>query len=106
MARSQEVQVEAADWHRKDVEYKVGDKVWLSTKNIKTEKPSKKLNHKMVSLFKIKRLVGLSCQLNLPTSMKIHDAFHPSLFCKTLADPLPGQHNDPPSPIIVDNKEE
>ena len=54
MALSQKKQAEAADWHRKDVEYKVGDKVWLLTKNIKTERPSKKLNHKMVGPFKIK----------------------------------------------------
>lgn len=41
-------------------EYKVGNSVWLLTKNIKTERPSKKLDHKMVNPFKIKALVGLS----------------------------------------------
>ena len=84
----------------------MGDNVWLSTKNIKTEKPSKKLDHKMVGPFQIKALVGLSYRLDLPTSMRIHDVFHPSLLQKALEDPLPGQHNDPAPPIIVDDKEE
>ena len=107
MAHSQEKQAKAADRHRKSVEeYKVGDEVWLSTKNIKTERPSKKLDHKMVGPFKIKALVGSSCQLDLPTSMKIHDVFHPSLLRKASADPLPGQHNDPAPPVIVDDEEE
>ena len=106
MARSQEKYTEAADRYRKSVEYKVGDSVWLSTKNIKTERPSKKLDHKMVGPFKIKALVGSLCRLELPTSMKIHDVFHPSLLRKASADPLPGQHNDPAPPVIVDDKEE
>ena len=80
MAHSQEMQAKAADRHQKSVkEYKVGNSIWLSTKNIKTEKPSKKLDHKMVGPFKIKASVGLSCRLELPTSMKIHDVFYPSL---------------------------
>ena len=63
MAWSQEIQVKAADRHQKSVEdeYKVGDNVWLSTKNIKTEKLSKKLDHKMVGPFKIKALVWSLC---------------------------------------------
>ena len=63
MAQNQEKQAKAADRHRKSVEdkYKVGDSVWLSTKNIKTERPSKKLDYKMVGPFKIKALVGSSC---------------------------------------------
>ena len=61
MARSQKRQAEAADQHQKSVKYQMGDNVWLSTKNIKTERPSKKLDHKMVGPFKIKALVGSSC---------------------------------------------
>ena len=64
------------------------------------------MNHKMVGPFKIKALVGSSCQLELPISMKIHNVFHPSLLRKTSADPLPGQHNDPPPPIIVNDEDE
>ena len=38
--------------------------------------------------------------------MKIHDVFHPNLLRKTSDNPLPGQHNDPAPPVIVDDKEE
>ena len=77
MARSQEKQTEAADRHQKSVEdeYKVGDEVWLSAKNIKTERLSKKLDHKIVGLFQIKALVRSLCRLDLPTSMRTHDVF-------------------------------
>ena len=44
--------------------------------------------------------------MDLPTSIKIHDVFHPSLLQKTSADLLSGQHNDPASPIIVDDGKE
>ena len=56
--------------------YKVGDKVFLSTKNIKTERHSKKLDDEKIGPFKIKKLVGLLYQLELPPIMKIHDVFH------------------------------
>ena len=81
MAQIQELQAEAANQHQKDVDnkYKVSNKVWLLTKNIKTKKPSKKLDHKMIGPYKIKKLISLSCQLDLPTSMKIHDVFNPNL---------------------------
>ena len=107
LTQSQKVQVKAVDRHRKDVEekYKVGDKVWLLTKNIKTKKLLKKLNHKMIDPYKIKKLVRLSYQLKLSTSMKIHDVFHPSLLRKAAEDRLPGQHNNPALPVIVDDKE-
>ena len=98
--------MKAADQHQESVEYEVGDSVWLSMKNIKTEQPSKKLDHKMVGPFKIKALVGSSCRLELPTSMKIHNIFHPSLLRKASADPLPSQHNDPAPLIVVDDEEE
>ena len=75
-------------------------------RNIKTERPSKKLDHKMIDPYKIKKLVGSSYQLELPTSIKIHDVFHPSLLRKASADPLPGQYNDLAPPIVVDDSEE
>ena len=38
--------------------FKVGDWVMLDAKDIKTIRPSKKLDHKMRGKFKVKRLVG------------------------------------------------
>ena len=108
MAHSQEIQTKAANQYQKSIEdkYKVGDRVWLSTKNIKTEQLLKKLDHKMVGPFRIKALVGSLCWLELPTSMKSHDVFHHSLLWKASANPLPGQHNNPALPVVVDDEEE
>ena len=66
MKKTQERQAIAADRHRTEVSYSEGDMVWLSTKNIKTERTSKKLDHKMIGPYRVKKLVGSSCQLELP----------------------------------------
>ena len=80
--------------------------MFLSTRNIKTEQLLKKLNDKNIGLFKIKKLVRLLYQLELPHTMKIHDIFHPNLLQKIADDPLPGQQNIPPPPIVVNDKKE
>ena len=60
----------------------------------------------MIGLYKIKKLIESSCQLDLLTSMKIHNVFHPSLLRKASSNLLPGQHNDPAPPVIVNDEEE
>jgi hypothetical protein len=70
----------------------VGDSVWLSTKNLKPDRPSKKLDYKMIGPFKIIKAFGNAYTLDLPAYMKIHPTFHVSLLRKDLADPLPGQY--------------
>ena len=80
MTKSQAKQVVAANCHRKKPPvYKIRDMVWLLTRNIKTERPSKKLNYKMISPYKVKKLIGSSYRLELPHTIKIYDVFHPNL---------------------------
>ena len=58
--------------HRPE-EFKLGDHVWLNTKDLITKQPSKKLNHKHLGQFKIIRKVSeLAYELKLPPSFKIH----------------------------------
>ena len=65
------------DRNRKEaVEYKVGDKVLLSTKNLTWQirnREIKKLMKKFVRLYKIKKIISENVvELELPVSMKIH----------------------------------
>ena len=107
MTKLQTKQVIAANRYcKKPPVYKVEDKVLLSTRNIKTEQLSKKLDNKNIDFFKIKKLVGLSYQLELPHTRKIHDVFHSNLLRKTANNPLPGQQNSSPPLTVVNNKEE
>ena len=106
MTKSQAKQAVAANYHRKLLlVYKVGDMVWLLTRNIKTKRSLKKLDRKMISPYKVKKLIKLSYQLELPHTMKIYDIFHPNLLQKAATDPLHGQRNSPPPPTVVNNKE-
>ena len=107
MMKSQAKQAVAANCHRKEpLAYKVRDMVWLSTRNIKIKRSLKKLDHKMIDPYKVKKLVGSSYQLELPHTMKIHDIFHPNLLQKMVNNPLSSQQNSPSPPTVVNNKEE
>ena len=54
-------------------DYKVGDKVWLSTMNLRLTHTSKKLSERWIGPYVITKLVGNNAvELKLPQSMKIH----------------------------------
>jgi hypothetical protein len=80
--------------------------VFLPSGNIKTTRPSKQLDDTMLGPFKVLAAVGASYRLQLPATMHIHDVFHSSLLRKAAEDPLPGQKNEPPEPVIVDDEEQ
>ena len=65
---------------KKEPQLKEGDKVFLLTKNLKTKKPSKKLDRVKVGPFLIAAVKGpVNYQLELPKGTKIHPVFHISL---------------------------
>lgn len=87
--------------------YAAGDRVWLNAKNIRTNRQSKKLDWKNLGPFTVAHMVSSHAyRLNLPESMKIHPVFHVSLLRPAApeSDYLPGQHNPPPDPIVVDEE--
>ncbi len=59
-------------------------------KNINTDRPSKKLDHKMIGSFDIIGKKSISLELQLPQAMKIHNVFHLNLLRKASIDPLTG----------------
>ena len=65
--------------------FKKGDKVFLSRQNLKTKRPSKKLDNLRVGPFEILEEIGtVNYKLQLPPGMHIHPVFH-----KKLLEPAP-----------------
>ena len=85
--------------------FELDSSVWLLRKNIRTNRPSDKLDYKRLGPFKIVKKVSTHAyKLDLPPTMRIHPVFHVSLLEPVASDPLPGQENIPPPPIIVDGE--
>lgn len=92
--------------HRQPVpEIKVGDKVWLDARNLRTERPSKKLDHRRFGPYEvIKKISSHVYQLRLPKTMKIHPVFHVVLLTPYKEDPIVERHPPtPPEPEVVDD---
>ena len=70
---------------------RVGDNIWLNSKNISTRRPLRKLYHRCLGQFKILEVIStLAYRLELPLDLKIHNVFHVSLLDLATADPNPG----------------
>ena len=77
LAKAQEDMKKYADKHRSEaVEYKVGDLVLLSTKDLKWQMVgwrSEKLTERFVGPYKVKAIISSNVvELELPTTVKIH----------------------------------
>lgn len=71
--------------------------VWLNAKNIKTKRPSKKLDKKMLGPFRIQKVISpTAVRLTLPASWRIHNTFHVSLI-----EPYRAGIQAPPDPDQV-----
>ncbi|MBW0562348.1 hypothetical protein O181_102063 [Austropuccinia psidii MF-1] len=82
--------------------------VWLSSKNIKSTRPTKKLSKKWLGPFPILNKVSTHAyHLKLPSQWKsIHPVFHISLLEPVKTSTIPNQNQDPPPPIIIEEEEE
>jgi len=70
----------------------------LNGRNIKTRRPLRKLDHKSLGPFRIKKVVSpLAVRLMLPRKWKIHNVFHVSL----LEPYRTSEHQAPPDPSKV-----
>lgn len=108
MSFAQNAQAEFANEKRSaPPKYQVGDKVWLLRRHLTTTRPSAKLDFKRLGKFKILARVGTHAyKLELPPSMKVHPVFHVSLLEPAHSDPLPGQKQPNPPPVIIEGEEE
>jgi hypothetical protein len=107
LANAQDNQKKYADQKRKfSSEYKVENMIWLFTKNIKTERSFKKLDHKWIESFKIKEILENACRLDLSSSMKIHDIFHTSLLRMIATNSFTEQIQLWSSSVVMNEEEE
>ena len=77
-------QVRTARWHNlkrgKQPELKVGDLVMVDKRNLSTQRPSKKLDHKNAGPFPIIKVVGKRAfRVQLPNRSQAHPTFHVQL---------------------------
>lgn len=102
MASAQEEQERAANRSRTGaLTYKIGDKVWLDLKNIRTDRPSKKLDQQYGKYTVIGTVGTHNYRLDTPPG--IHNVFPTRRLRPVATDPLPGQvqHEPQPPSIII-----
>ena len=83
-----------------------GDQVYLSTKNLKTTRPSRKFSEKRIGPFSIVRQINpVTFELKLPSTYKIHPVFHVSLLEPKTRDIVPQLQAPPaPPPDLIDGE--
>lgn len=107
IAMAQDRQQEQANRSRQPAPvYKVHDRVWLNLRNVRTQRPSKKLDWLHAKYEVLEVPTPHTVRLNVPTG--IHSVFHVELVRPAATDPLPSQVMDDsePPPVVVDGERE
>jgi hypothetical protein len=102
---AQQRQKAYADKERRELDFKVGDDVLLSTRNLTLKTPgARKFLPKFVGPFKVLAKVGsVAYRLELPPTMRIHNVFHVALLQPYSAS---GTYQPPPPMLAEDGQQE
>jgi hypothetical protein len=113
MELAQERQKLYADQNRRDMEFEVGEKVWLTTKDVAPDidkaRATPKFSARYHGPYEIEAKISpVTYRLKLPDTMKIHPVFHISKLKQYVETPKElGQRKQvPPPPIIIDGEPE
>ena len=87
------------------IPFKTGDKVWLDTRNLKTNH-HKKIGPKREGPFEITKVIGpITYQLQLPKTWKIHNVFHATLLRQYNETEVYGANFTNPPPDLIEGEE-
>ena len=78
--------------------------MWLSLKNLYTDRPYKKLDNKILGPFKVIEKRGLLYKLDLPNIIKVYPVFLVVLLFKDLDNALSRQVNEPSPPVNIEGE--
>jgi len=98
------------DKKREEVDdYKVGDLVMLSTKDLKYQivgRRTEKLTERFVGPYRIKKIISLNTvELELPSTVKIYSVVNISRIQRYIGQ-VEGQRKEQPAPVIIEGEEE
>jgi len=98
-----------ADRKRGEVDnYKVGDLVMLSTKDLKYQmvrRRTEKLTERFVGPYKIKKIVSSNMvELELPSTVRIHPVVNISRICRYIVQ-VEEQRKEQLAPVIIEREE-
>jgi len=110
LKKAQEEMKKYADRKRVEVnDYKVGDLVMLSTKDLKYQmvrRRTDKLTERFVGPYKMKKVVSSNAvELELPSTVKIHPVVNISRIRRYVGQ-VEGQKKEQPAPVIIEGEEE
>ena len=90
-------------------DYKVGNLVMLSTKDLKYQmvgRRTEKLMERFVGPYKIKKIISSNVvELELPNTIKIHPVVNISRIRRYIGQ-VEGQKKEQPAPVIIEGEEE
>ena len=104
--RANQAMAGAYNRRRSDVKFSPGEKVLLRTRNLRGDRPSRKLSNPLAGPFRVEARVGaLAYRLRLPASWKIHPVFHVQML-EPYPDDIRESTDAPQSKTLVDDYED
>ncbi|SOV04672.1 uncharacterized protein UDID_17163 [Ustilago sp. UG-2017a] len=85
-------------------QFQPGDRVWLSADNIRSLRPTKKLDYRRLGPFSVSEIISSHAyRLQLPPSMKIHNVFHVDRLEPYVTNTIPNRVQPPPPLVEVES---
>jgi len=110
LGKAQEEMKKYTDRKRGEVnEYRVGDLVILSTKDLKYQmagRRTEKLTERFVGSYKVKKIISANAvELELPSTIRIHPVVNVSGILRYIGQ-VKGQKKEQLAPVIIEGEEE